>query len=949
MYHHDFRGEYILLTVYVGNSLYTGSRNELLEQFEKNLAGCVDIICNHDMKQFLCLNTSYASDAIHLSAAKYAEELGKRFNITPAPLATPYRTPGPNHKPDNKSLSPAGLQTYQQQLGCLLFTSVTCRPDLSYIAGEGGVLPAGRRDGQGRAARGQQGGATGRAGRRDGQGMAVLSPQGGAMGRAGKRAASRAARRAGQGSATSGAALRAGNYVRSACTLHERPALPARCPAPPSSALPALLRCRLLLTSAARALPLLLALALLPLHSCCCRPCLAVEATAVTAVAASRRNSPCYCLYRPSCCHYNPCCCRSSPCYCSPATAPLQPCWCSYSLCYCRYSPRCCCSALLLLLSAAAAAELAAAATLLLLLPVLLPLLHALLLLALLLRAAAAAACPACNRAALPSALPCPAACYYCHLRGPSCCTHCCCYLLLLPSATATAERTAAATAAASGPAAAPKLLPLPTLPARTQPASCCCCYCCCSPPSRPAATTAAAAARATAAAGGGSTGSAGSAAGAGGAGGATGSAGGAAGAGGVTGSAGGAAGAGAAWGGHRRSLPLPDDPTPQQLCEWVLQRARPGGGGFGFLRTAQRRQQIQRETFSPQVLRELIPQRCVTGSDEAAALGASESAAALGASESAAALGARASPTTGPSSAEALHTFTLDSSASRCFFCECTTLTPLAAPVPVSMADPTRGPVVARASIVLPCPAVPSGSLMSGLIPLFLEGSVWQSVAESSKVTASSQVSASGQLAASCSYRVLSLQTLFWHHRLGHPSLPRLRSMHSRLLLSGLPRSLPSLARSSAPPYLPCVEGQQRAAPHSSEFPLTTAPLQTLHMDLRDRFCRDLPVLRLHSDRGGEFSCNLLTECCQDEGIHQTFTLLASPKQNGIAECCKGLIMEVARTSMIHAAAPHFLWPMRSDTLRISSTSSPVSQSQRPRPHSVGQDRLAMCRCFGS
>ncbi|CAI7919489.1 unnamed protein product [Closterium sp. NIES-54] len=138
------------------------------------------------------------------------------------------------------------------------------------------------------------------------------------------------------------------------------------------------------------------------------------------------------------------------------------------------------------------------------------------------------------------------------------------------------------------------------------------------------------------------------------------------------------AAGAGAARGGQRRSLPLPDDPTPQQLREWVLQRARPGGGGFGFLRTAQSRQQSQQETFSPQVLSELFPQRCVTGSVEAAALGASESAAALGASESAAALGAResavalgarVSPATGPSSAEALHTFTLDSGASRCFF----------------------------------------------------------------------------------------------------------------------------------------------------------------------------------------------------------------------------------------------------------------------------------------
>ncbi|CAI7760302.1 unnamed protein product [Closterium sp. NIES-54] len=44
--------------------------------------------------------------------------------------------------------------------------------------------------------------------------------------------------------------------------------------------------------------------------------------------------------------------------------------------------------------------------------------------------------------------------------------------------------------------------------------------------------------------------------------------------------------------------------------------------------------------------------------------------------------------------------------------------------------------------------------------------------------------------------------------------------------------------------------------------------------------------------------------------GIHQTFTLPASPQQNGIAERRIGMVMDVARTSMIHAAAPHFLWP---------------------------------------
>ncbi|CAI7762082.1 unnamed protein product [Closterium sp. NIES-53] len=175
------------------------------------------------------------------------------------------------------------------------------------------------------------------------------------------------------------------------------------------------------------------------------------------------------------------------------------------------------------------------------------------------------------------------------------------------------------------------------------------------------------------------------------------------------------------------------------------------------------------------------------------------------------------------------------------------------------------------------------------------------------------------------------------------------------------LSQSLPPLPPSPAPPCLPCVEGRQRAAPHSSFSP-TTAPLQTLHMDvwgparvsgqsrksyfllvvddytryttvfplrskgqvvdvlipwirtvclqLRERFGQDLPVLRLHSDRGGEFSSNLLRDFCHGEGILQLFTLSDSPQENGIAGHRIGLVMEVARTSMIHAAAPHFLWP---------------------------------------
>ncbi|CAI7763666.1 unnamed protein product [Closterium sp. NIES-54] len=152
---------------------------------------------------------------------------------------------------------------------------------------------------------------------------------------------------------------------------------------------------------------------------------------------------------------------------------------------------------------------------------------------------------------------------------------------------------------------------------------------------------------------------------------------------------------------------------------------------------------------------------------------------------------------------------------------------------------------------------------------------------------------------------------------------------MASRVLVSGLPRSLPPLPPGPAPTCVPCVEGRQHAAPHSSEFPPTEAPLQTLHMDvkgdvtevlidwiraarlqLRKSFGSDFTVLRLHSDRGGEFSSARLGAFCRAQGIRQTFTLPASPQQNGIAERRIGMVMDVACTSMIHAAAPHFLLP---------------------------------------
>ncbi|CAI7812735.1 unnamed protein product [Closterium sp. NIES-53] len=364
-----------------------------------------------------------------------------------------------------------------------------------------------------------------------------------------------------------------------------------------------------------------------------------------------------------------------------------------------------------------------------------------------------------------------------------------------------------------------------------------------------------------------------------------------------------------------------------------------------------------------------------------AAALGASASPG-PGTGESAAPR-AGESALSGTAPTEALHTFTLDSGASRSFFRDSTTLTPLSWPVAVSQADPSKGPVLAHSSMVLPCPAAPSGLLLGLHHPSFstnlVSGAdlqdVWveQFAPGGQRVThctcsrtgrhlatftrqpgsslytlttAPPPVSASGQVAASSQVFAAASKS----------------SMASRTLVLGLPRCLPPLPPGPASTCVPCVEGRQCAAPHSSSFPPTEAPLQTLHMDvwgparirgegheryfllvvgdysryttvfplrskgditevlidwirgarrqLIESFGSDLPVLCLHSDRGGEFSSDLLRAFCRAEGIRQTFTLPASPQQNGISERRIGMFMDVARTSMIHAAAPHFLWP---------------------------------------
>ncbi|CAI7894704.1 unnamed protein product [Closterium sp. NIES-53] len=270
-----------------------------------------------------------------------------------------------------------------------------------------------------------------------------------------------------------------------------------------------------------------------------------------------------------------------------------------------------------------------------------------------------------------------------------------------------------------------------------------------------------------------------------------------------------------------------------------------------------------------------------------------------------------------------------------RCFFRDHTTLTLLLAPVPVALADPSSGPAVARSSTTLPCPVVPSGVLRGLHIPSFTRNLVGVGYLQdrgitvtfvgggrsgvctdavtgrvlatftSGHVAVSPLVVASGHVAASCLCRSFTHQTVLWHHRLGHPSIPRLCTMASHRLVSGIPRG-PKKERY----FLVVVDDFSR---YTTVFPLAKKSEVTSTLIwwlLSTEGTRGHHVSCLHSNRGGEFRSSIFAGFCGEQGIVQSSTLPESPQQNGVAERRIGLVMDIARTSMIHARAPHFLWP---------------------------------------
>nr|GFA34214.1 putative ribonuclease H-like domain-containing protein [Tanacetum cinerariifolium] len=69
------------------------------------------------------------------------------------------------------------------------------------------------------------------------------------------------------------------------------------------------------------------------------------------------------------------------------------------------------------------------------------------------------------------------------------------------------------------------------------------------------------------------------------------------------------------------------------------------------------------------------------------------------------------------------------------------------------------------------------------------------------------------------------------------------------------------------------------------------------------------VPVLRIRTDNGTEFVNKTLRDYYAEVGISHETSVARSPQQNGVVERRNCTLIEAARTMLIYAQAPLFLW----------------------------------------
>ncbi|GKD40892.1 retrovirus-related pol polyprotein from transposon TNT 1-94 [Tanacetum coccineum] len=222
------------------------------------------------------------------------------------------------------------------------------------------------------------------------------------------------------------------------------------------------------------------------------------------------------------------------------------------------------------------------------------------------------------------------------------------------------------------------------------------------------------------------------------------------------------------------------------------------------------------------------------------------------------------------------------------------------------------------------------------------------------------------------------------WHQRLSHLNFGTI----NHLARHGLVRSLPKLKFEKDHLCFACAMGKSKKKPHKPKSEDTNQEkLYLLHMDLCgpmrvasvngkkyilvivDDYSRftwvkclrskdEAPdfiikflkmiqvrlktlVRRIRTDNGTEFVNQTLRDYYEKVGISHETSVARSPQQNGVVERCNRTLIEAARTMLIYAKAPLFLWVEAVATACYTQNHSIILLCHGKTPYELLHDKL--------
>ncbi|GJT10333.1 retrovirus-related pol polyprotein from transposon TNT 1-94 [Tanacetum coccineum] len=222
------------------------------------------------------------------------------------------------------------------------------------------------------------------------------------------------------------------------------------------------------------------------------------------------------------------------------------------------------------------------------------------------------------------------------------------------------------------------------------------------------------------------------------------------------------------------------------------------------------------------------------------------------------------------------------------------------------------------------------------------------------------------------------------WHRRLSHLNFGAI----NHLARHGLVRGLPKLKFEKDHLCSACAMGKSKKKPHKPKSKDTNQEkLYLLHMDLYgpmrvasvngkkyilvivDDYSRftwvkclrskdeapdfiikflkmiqvrlKVPVRRIRTDNGTEFVNQTLREYYEKVGISHETSVARSPQQNGVVERRNHTLIEAARTMLIYAKAPLFLWAEAVATACYTQNRSIIRLRHGKTPYELLHDKL--------